>query len=200
MKKICLTLLLLMFASSSVFAMGIGGKAGVTLRGGMVLPVDQKRSPDTLDSIVGYSYGGGFIYGLNNNLALEVGADHSSFDAELNGVKAAKYQSNDISLGLQYRFLGTAPMMQRAVPYLGAGVDVFVADVKINGVSLDVDPTVGAHLSAGVDLFLNSHMALNAEVKGVLATVADARLAGATVAKYNGSGAQALFGVRFFFN
>jgi outer membrane protein len=195
-----MTLVLLLFGSSSVFAMGIAGKAGVTLHGGMILPADQKRGSDTLDAVMGYSYGGGFIYGLNNNFAMEIGVDHSSFDAEFQGVKTAKVESNDISIGGQYRFLGTAPMRQLAVPYIGAGLDVFVANYRTNGNSLDVDPSVGAHVTAGVDLFVSSRVALNAEVKGVIAADADARLAGATVAKFNGSGVLGLFGVRLFFN
>lgn len=206
MKRILLLAAVLSVAvSGQAFAMGgggIGNRLGITARGGIIEASDQKdTSPGGTDlsSVLGYTYSAGFIYGLNNNVAIELGVDHSRFDAEEHGVRNSSFTVNDVVIGGQYRFLGTAPMMQPVVPYVGGGIDIFVTDMKVSGVSLSVDPSVGAHIQAGADIFLNPHFALNAEVKGTLATETDARLNGVTQGKYNGSSFQALCGLRLFF-
>ena len=193
--------LLAALAPASVFAEGIGGHFGLSVLGGVNIPTDQKSSASgDMSSNLGYGYGGGLIFGLNNNIAVELEAIHSHVTADLHDVRSAEYDSNDIAIGGQYRFLGTAPMRQRVVPYLGAGLDLFLSSAKfVGGPQNDADISVGAHLKAGGDLFLTSNLALNLELRGVVGTETNVRQGGATIGKFDPTSLLALAGVRVFF-
>jgi outer membrane protein len=200
-KTVIIAFVLLLLGGGNAFATGIGGHVGLTFRGGITNPTDQTSGTNaSLDSNIGYTYGGGLLYGLNNNVAAEIEINHSTFKADLSGVRAAEFEANDISIGGHYRFIGTAPMIQKVVPYLGAGVDIIWAEAKYSkGPTGDADLSVGGHLKAGSDFFLNSNLALNLELRGVLAAESDVLSGGVTVGKFDGSAVLGLFGVRLFF-
>lgn len=202
MKRLILVICLLaLLGPESVLAAGIGGRVGISALGGINIPSDQKSNANgTMSSNLGYSYGGGLIYGVNNNVAVEIEAIHSNFKADSQGVRAAEFDSNDIAIGGQYRFIGTAPMLQKVVPYIGAGIDVILSKAKFTGASSNsTDISVGAHLKAGGDLFLNSNLALNLELRGLVGTETDIRSGGASIGKFDPSSLLGLMGVRVFF-
>jgi opacity protein-like surface antigen len=202
MKKILFVVCLLAFlVPESVFSAGIGGHFGINVLGGLNIPSDQKNNAvGTMSSNLGYSYGAGLIYGINNNMAAELEFIQSNFKTDSQGVRAAEFNSSDIAIGGQYRFIGTAPMIQQVVPYIGAGIDVILPKAKYSGgPSNSADISVGAHLKAGGDLFLNGNFALNLELRGVLGTESNVRSSGTTVGKFDPSSLLGLVGVKVFF-
>lgn len=205
MKKIlilsCTVIALALTTGTAVAADSISGRLGVTGRIGLLVPEDSDALfvPSKLETDIGFIGGGGFLYGINKNIAAELDITHSEFDADLAGFRAGDFSTTYISLGAQYRFvdLGT----QRLVPYLGAGLDILVNDFTFeNGANASVDTVAGAHVSGGVDYFLTKQLALTAEVKGLLAPDADIEIDGDKVGDYNPTSLSTTFGVRFFFN
>lgn len=208
---ICMTMVLTLTCGAAM-ADSIKGKIGITGRGGFLVPAESKFTAEAgvpagvsnkIDSDTTYAFGGGFIFGLTDNIAAELDVTYSKADAEFIGVKFAENESINTSVGLQYRFMPSS----KFVPYIGAGVDLLINDVEYVGVvagapAPDVDTTVGGHLSIGMDLFLTSQIALNAEFKGVLAAEADVKDKPSNIvgAKYDPSSVSGLFGIRFFFN
>jgi len=199
-KRLLVVSVLLMLCASNALAASIGGRLGLTVRGGMTSPANQRLiDGEQLSTDKDFVYGGGLIYGISNNIATEFEVLYSKVNADFAGVDVADIKTTDISLGLQYRFLGTAPF-QRAVPYVGAGVDVLVPSISFkDGSDGNIDPAVGAHLKGGVDLYITPYVALNAEVKGLLAAESDIRVDGVKEAKYDGSSFSGLVGLRLFF-
>jgi outer membrane protein len=88
------------------------------------------------------------------------------------------------------------------VPYVGVGLDILVSDYKrdFDGRNLDVDTTVGAHVTGGVDYFLKDQLALTAEIKTLLAPNTDIYDSGHRVGDFDPSSFSSTFGVRYFFN
>ena len=183
-------------------AENIAGKLGVTGRIGFLVPADSEftaPSPTVnADTDTGFVGGGGFIYGINRNLAAELDITHTDFDGSVGGVRAGNFATNNISLGLQYRFKEPTPHL---TPYAGAGLDILLNNFTFDdGVKADVDTVVGVHLAGGADYFVMKQLALTAEAKGVLAPDADIRVSGDKVGNYDPMSFSMTFGVRYFFN
>jgi outer membrane protein OmpA-like peptidoglycan-associated protein/outer membrane protein W len=236
MKKILLvvTAVLFLFASTAI-AESIKGKFGVTARGGATYMFDSEWTDQMtaswnaayhgiLEKDIkagwGWTVGGGIMYGITDNLAVEFDVIYLQTKLEASGYMRdlerqtrtdrvfdiGKAQTVDFSLGAQWRFMPTS----RFVPYVGAGVDVMWNHLSLDhsmfagSVDADVDPTFGGHLSAGVDYFITPNIALNAEIRGLLSTKGDMTFQSpgspeVEVAEYNPSNISAFLGIRFFF-
>jgi outer membrane protein len=225
MKKIVLfaTAALLLLAGTAI-ADSIAGKVGITARGGAsyifnsewsdeIAPyateLDKDIKPD-----IGWTGGGGIMYGINDNLAVTFDVIYLQTDLQASSVYGEEYEIGtgktvDFALGAQWRFMPKSAF----VPYIGAGVDVMWNDLSLNdeletmigesGLSLEVDPTYGAHLSVGADFFITPNIALNAEIRGLYSSKGDVNLKyGSTevaIAEYNPSNISGFVGIRFFF-
>lgn len=174
----------------------IKGRVGITGRLGFIVPADSEnittgvavgRSTDA-----GLTGGGGFIYGITDNIATELDITHSSFGSDAN----TDFDTTDISLGVQYRCPHVS--IKHLIPYAGVGLDILVNGAN-NG--QDVDTVAGVHAKAGVDYFVMRQLALNSEIKGVLAPNADITQPGiGKVGEFDPNSFSMTFGVRFFFN
>ncbi|AJE04633.1 porin family protein [Geobacter pickeringii] len=201
MKKIVfLASLVLMLAvgSGSALADSIKGRLGVTGRIGFLLPADSDFENLKLESDAGFLGGGGFIYGITDNLAAEIDVTRSEFGTNrVDGRDEGDFGITNISLGVQYRFLIPQPKL---VPYAGAGLDILVSDYKRpNGFNADVDTTVGVHICGGIDYFFMKQLALNAEIKGIVAPQVDIHAPDGS-GNFDPSGVSGTVGIRFFFN
>ena len=178
----------LTLAAGSALADNINGRLGVTGRLGFIVPADSGGvSTDT--GIIG---GGGLIYGLTNDVALEFDVTHAAYGSS----PGFDFNTTNISLGAQYRFIDLPH--RQLVPFVGGGLDILV-----NGVSdgLDTDTVVGAHVKGGVDYFITRELAATAEMKGVLAPDADIHDPfGRKVGNFDPMSFSMTFGVRYFFN
>ncbi len=193
--------MLVLAAGTAGAADGIQGRLGVTGRIGFLVPSDSEAfaTPSNLDTDVGLIGGGGLIYGISKNLALELDITRAEFDANRAGFKEGDFGTTNISLGAQYRFANSG--VSRLVPYVGAGLDILVNDFNFSdGDSADVDTVAGAHANGGVDYFLMKQLALNAELKGVVAPDADINYGGSKIGNYDPTSLSMTFGVRYFFN
>lgn len=215
--------------TGTAMADSIKGRFGVTGRLGFVVPSDGKLgtvvtefgtatpTDDKVKNSTSFAGGGGFIYGITDNLAVEMDVTHAaSFKAENVGVHLADISTTNVLLGLQYRFIPES----KFVPYLGTGLDILVNDsddkpFTSGGANVTskskIDTVVGGHISAGADYFLTKQIALNADFRGVFAPEADVKTTGTITAggisipfsqtsKYDPISFTGLFGVRFFFN
>ncbi|HJV66474.1 MAG TPA: outer membrane beta-barrel protein [Geomonas sp.] len=169
------------------------GRIAVTGRIGVIDPANSEKNGfegtllvKTDPGIIG---GGGFLFGVDENVALDLEVTRSAFDTD--GLGRAGV--TDLAVGAQYRL----PERQRFVPYAGAGIDVLINDVGNNV----TDTVVGLHLKGGVDYMLMRQVALNAEIKGVEAFNADVRnFAGAKTGEFDPSNVSFTVGARYFFN
>ncbi len=197
----CAVLSLVLTAGTAMAADSIQGRVGVTGRIGFLVPSDSEAfaNPSNLDTDVGFVGGGGFIYGINKNFAVELDITHTDFDANRGGFKQGDFDTTNISLGAQYRFVDLG--LQKLVPYVGAGLDILVNNFTFaDGDNADVDTVAGVHVSAGVDYFLLKQLALTTELKGVLAPEADINFGGEKIGNYDPTSFAMTFGVRYFFN
>ena len=175
-------------AAGSALADNIKGRLGVTGRLGFIVPADN-GSVSTDTGIIG---GGGFIYGLTNDVALDLDITHAAYGSNV----GFDFNTTNISLGAQYRFIDLP--YRQLVPFVGGGLDILV-----NGVSdgLDADTVVGAHVKGGVDYFITRELAATAEIKGVLAPDADVHdVFGRKAGSFDPMSFSTTFGVRYFFN
>ena len=194
----CVTLLLTL-AAGVAGATDLTGKLGVTGRLGFQVPFDSESTNGYYGSInnistdVGFVWGGGFIYGINKNIAAELDITNSNFNG--NGTFGAPTEFNviNLSLGAQYRFRELSGFC----PYAGAGLDILVNGAN-NG--YDVDTNVGAHVSGGVDYFLTKHFALTTEVKLVVAPNTNISNSAGKQGNFDPSSFNMTFGVRYFIN
>jgi outer membrane protein len=197
----CSIISLILTAGTAIAADSIQGRVGVTGRIGFLVPADSELflNPSNLSTDVGFIGGGGFIYGINKNIAAELDITHTGFDANRAGFKAGNFATTNISLGGQYRFVDIP--VQKLVPYVGAGLDILLNNFSFaSGTNADVDTVVGGHVSGGADYFLMRQLALTAELKGLLAPDADIDFRGAKVGNYDPTSLSMTFGVRYFFN
>lgn len=182
--------LVAMLAGSNAMAENLQGRIGVTGRLGVVVPADSEANSPVgklvVETDAGFIGGGGLIYGVDNNVALELDVTHSEFHAKSLGTAKV----NNVSIGGQYRFSS-----DQAVPFLGLGVDILMSDLPRH----DVDTVLGFHLSAGVDYFVSRELALTAQVKGVQAFEAD-MTGESSSGDFDPSSLAATVGFRFFFN
>ena len=155
---VCVAAMLTLSAGTAM-ADSIKGRLGVTGRLGFIVPSDSSNVAfgvaGTNTDFIG---GGGFIYGVTDSIAAELDITHAGI---------GNFDITNISLGAQYRFI--IPTIKELVPYGGVGLDIL-----LNGSDFgSVDNTVGVHLSAGADYFIQKQLAVTAEMKGVIAPDAD---------------------------
>lgn len=223
MKKLLFFVLTVsLLLSNTAMAESIAGKFGVTVRGGASYIADSELNAEAanflgankdIEADTGWTIGGGFMYGITDNLAVTFDVNYLQTELEVSeagGSGRATFgtlQTVDFAFGAQWRFTPQS----RFVPYVGAGVDVMWNNVDVDSefedivggdVNLDVDYTFGAHLSAGVDYFITPNIALNAEIRGLLSTKGDITADeddDDAVAEYNPSNISGFVGIRFFF-
>jgi outer membrane protein len=198
---ICMAAVLVL-AAGTAMAESIKNRIGVTGRIGFLVPADSEVVGDfglqNASTDVGFNGGGGFIYGITDNIAAELDITHTWFGANVGSINVGDFNTTNISLGAQYRF--EVPV-QHLTPYVGAGLDILVNGFDFNGGgTLDVDTVVGAHISAGVDYFVMKQLALTAEMKGVLAPNADINGPFGKEGNFDPMSFGMTFGARFFFN
>lgn len=205
MKRLCVMIscvAAVALMAGTACAENIAGKLGVTGRIGFLVPADSEdtAAPPTfnIDTDTGFVGGGGFIYGINKNIAAELDITHTDFDGSTGGIKDGNFETNNISLGAQYRFNEPTAHL---TPYVGAGLDILVNGfTSDNGVKADVDTVVGVHVAGGVDYFVMKQLALTGQAKAVLAPDADIRVGGDKVGNFDPMSFSMTFGVRYFFN
>lgn len=185
---------ILLITSGTASAQSIAGRWGVTGKIGATVPVESDFIAGTSDTDTGFSGGGGLIYGLNDQLALDVEVFHMpQLDVEVGGVKAYEAEVTDIALGLQYRFPGKSPL----VPYLGIGADFIRGSLEhVSGNSYKMDWTFGGHVNAGLDWFVTPGIAFTADLRGVYAADGDITSGSAEVSEYSPGWVQGTVGVR----
>jgi outer membrane protein len=170
------------------------GRVAVTARIGVTNPANnEKNIPEgrlVVSTDAGVIGGGGFLFGVDDNIAIELDVTRSSYHTSRFGTAGV----TNLSVGAQYRF----PERQRLIPYGGAGVDVLISDLDDNY----TNTVVGMHLAAGLDYMLMRQIALNAEIKGVEAFSADVKSfnGGDKVGKFDPSNVAFTVGARFYFN
>jgi outer membrane protein len=206
MKKIfvaCTMLFVTLIAGTAV-ADSIAGRIGVTGRLGFLVPADsdQVASGVVVETDAALIGGGGFIYGINKNFAVELDITHSEFDGDrVRGPEGGDFSTTNITLGVQYRFVNLPN--KQLVPFVGGGLNILVNDFRFNsGERANVDTVVGVHLSGGVDYFIMKQLALTGEIKGLIAADADVRdfKGNGKIGNFDPSGISATAGVRYFFN
>ena len=191
----CISLLLILTAGAAL-AEDLTGKLGITGRLGFQVPYDSESMPTTggpinnISTDAGFIWGGGFLYGITKNIAAEFDITNSNFT----GSNSMEFNVVNLSLGAQYRF----KEISGVTPYAGAGLDIL-----LNGANkgLDVDTTVGVHVSGGVDYFVMKNLAVTGEMKLVVAPSADIMQSGfGKVGNFDPSSFNMTFGVRYFIN
>ena len=187
------TLCLLILLASNALAESINGRLGFTGKVGFIMPLKDltiNGYPDgTIDT--GFAGGGGLIYGLNDNFALELDVTHApSSNVTSTWLNVGDLQTTDISFGIQYRFMPK----EHLVPYVGVGADFITGDIQ----NASVDWSYGGHVSVGVDYFLNKNIALTADFKYVIGSKSDIELFGITRGKYDPMSFIGTFGVRLY--
>ena len=191
-----LLILLILCSAATAAADTLDKRLGIYGKAGAVYPLQDDFVNGTDDSETTFATGGGLIFGLNPSLALELDVSYvPQMDLDIGGSKGYEAEFTDVALGMQYRFTPES----RLVPYLGAGVDFITGDLEhVSGTSYDLDWTVGGHVSAGLDFFLNRGIALNVEVRGILAPEGDVEAGDSNVAEYDPSSIIATVGLRLF--
>jgi len=186
-------LLLTAALSGNAAAEGLRGRLAATGRIGVTNPAESEMNSSAGRLVVstdpGIIGGGGFLFGVDENIAVELDVTRSSYHTSGFGTADV----TNLSIGAQYRF----PERQRLIPYWGGGLDVLINDLS----DRYANTTIGAHLSGGVDYMANRQFALNVELKGVESFSADVEGGdGARVGKFDPSSLSVTFGARFFFN
>ncbi|QEM67321.1 porin family protein [Geobacter sp. FeAm09] len=193
----CCLALSLFLAVNPAMAGDIKGRLGVTGRLGFLVPADSELSGRNASTDTAFVGGGGFIYGITNNIAAELDITHTDYDVHGFG-EGGNAETTNFSLGAQYRFDVTVPQL---TPYVGAGLDILINDFSYSdGTKTDVDNTVGVHVSGGVDYFVAKQVALNAQLKAVLSPNADINYLGRKAGNIDPMSISTTFGVRYFFN
>ncbi len=189
----CLSLLLILSAGAAL-AEDLTGKLGVTGRLGFQVPYDSEITPgvgpiNNISTDVGFVWGGGFLYGITKNIAVDFDITNSNF----NGNNSMEFNVINLSLGGQYRFKEISGF----TPYAGAGLDILINGAN-NG--YDVDTTMGVHVSGGIDYFVMKNLALTGEMKLVVAPSADIMMGNGKYGNFDPSSFNMTFGVRYFIN
>ena len=182
----------LTLTAGTALADNINGRIGVTGRLGFIVPADSDIFGLNVSTDTGIIGGGGLIFGLTKDVALELDITHAA-----NGSgPGVDFDTTNISLGAQYRFIDLPH--RQLVPFVGGGLDILVNDVSDG---LDADTVAGVHVKGGVDYFITRELAATAEMKGVLAPDADIHDAtGRKVGNLDPMSISMTFGVRYFFN
>lgn len=190
---VCATLTALL--ADNAAAQDLRGRLAITGRVGVINPANSEKEVPGVGTLVvntdaGFIGGGGFLFGVDDNIAAELDITRSSFHASAGFGQA---EVTNLSIGAQYRL----PERQRLVPYLGAGINVLINDLPHN----TAETTLGMHLAAGIDYLLQRQVSLTAEVNGVEAFSSDVKdFAGNRIGKFDPSNVSFTVGARFFFN
>lgn len=191
---------LLALSWGTAMADSIKGRVGVTGRIGVIYPSNSDLGAVSQETDAGLIGGGGFIYGVNDNVAVEFDITHAGFSASSAFPAPANrntFETTDISLGGQYRFLNLPN--DSLVPYAGGGLDILINGTNIPGA--DVDNVVGVHLSGGVDYFILKQFAVGGEFRVVIAPTGDIiNSNGAKIGNYDPMSISVIFGARYFFD
>ncbi|OGU05233.1 MAG: hypothetical protein A2075_00910 [Geobacteraceae bacterium GWC2_58_44] len=182
-RAILLATLILTLVSGTATADSLQGRFGVTGKVGAVVPLQDDFISGTSDSNSAIAAGGGLIFGLSRNCALEIDVTHvPELDLEIAGDKAYEATFTDIALGFQYRIASD----NRLVPFIGFGVDFIKGDLEhVNGTNYDLEWTVGGHVNAGMDYFITRGIALTVDLRGLYAAKGDVEGGGTKVGEYD---------------
>jgi len=106
----------------------------------------------------GYDTGGSFDFGIGSRVSpiLAIEGALGGFSAERGPDEVAV-----VPLTFGLRLIVPNPVIE---PYLGAGLGMYIADLKEPGID-DSDATIGGYVAIGMDAWLNPRMALNFEGK-----------------------------------
>jgi len=198
MKKIIVAVAMVLSTTMMVdfaAAENLTGKLGVTGRIGFTIPADSDwQVAGPLDSDTGFTFGGGFLYGITRDLAAEIDFTHSVYDLRFDRFsKDGTANVTNLSLGAMWRFASDRPY----TPYAGGGLSILFNDYT----DADVDTTVGVNFKGGIDYYINPRVALNAELKWTISPSADMHSRPAVDrCSFDPSNLSGLFGVRYFFN
>ena len=190
---IVLTVIALSLVAGNAMAESINGRLGVTGKAGFIVPLKDLtvNGAEIGEHETGFAVGGGLIYGLGNNFAVEADITHTpSTDVKIAGAKVGEQQLTFFSLGLQYRIMPS----HHLVPYIGAGADFIKGDIE----NSTLDWTYGGHVNGGVDYFINKSIVLTAEFKYIAGAKGDILLNGVTMGKYDPMSFIGTFGFRLF--
>ncbi len=180
-------------STAAAMAESIKGKFGVTAKIGFVSPSDSDIQDSRVKADIGFIMGGNVLYGIDDNFTAEIDITHSWFGSDFpRSGNAGDFGVTNLSFGGQYRFIVANPKL---TPYVGTGLDILFNDHD----QYDIDTTVGVHVSGGIDYFILRQLALNAEIKGVLAPETDIRNAAGKQGNFDPSSVSTTFGVRYFF-
>jgi len=198
---LCLAVMFIL-PTGTAMADSIKGRLGLTGRIGFAVPADSDINGFIVNTDTGFIGGGGFIYGITDNIATELDITHASYGSSTLITPApfgsSDFDTTNISFGVQYRFINLP--ISKLVPYAGGGLDILVNNADTGGIS-DIDTVVGVHLSGGVDYFILKELAITTELKGVLAPNADIHNSGgAKIGNFDPDSFSMTFGVRYFFN
>jgi outer membrane protein len=171
------------------------GRLGITARLGFALPSDSSWNGSSLSGDMGFTGGGGLLFGVTKNVAIEVEATATRYDLK-NGsfVKDGTATVTNLSFNGLYHFAEYS----KASPYLGGGLSILFNDYT----NADVDTVMGVNLKGGLDYFITHQIALNMELKGVISPTATMRdLTGTyTSGSFDPTSFSCLFGARYLFN
>jgi len=183
---------LLSLITCNAMAASIDGMLGLTGRAGVIVPLkDSDINGTSFETEAGFTGGGGLIYGISKNLAVELDVMHAtSLDVKIAGSKVGDAQSTDIALGIQYRFLED----RRLVPYVGIGADFIKGNIQDSS----LDWTYGGHMNGGIDFFITKCIVLTAEVRYVAGVKSDIIKNDIIVGKYDPMNIVGTLGVRLF--
>jgi len=187
-----LSTLTIILSAATALASGIDGRFGITGKAGALVPLKDDFIGGSTGSDPGLAAGGGIIFGLGNNLAIEVDAIHLMKSNVSSGASSAEASLTDVGLGLQYRF---GPD-NRLVPFIGGGADFIKGELKNSSdVTFNLDWTVGGHVNAGFDFFVTKGIALTVDTRGLFAADGDVK---GTPLKYNPMSFIGTVGIRLF--
>ena len=191
-RVILLSTLTIILSAVTALASGIDGRFGITGKAGALVPLKDDFIGGTSGSDPGLAAGGGIIFGLGKNLAIEVDAVHLMKSNVSSGANSAEPSLTDVGLGLQYRFVPD----NRVVPFIGGGADFIKGELKNNAdVTFNLDWTVGGHVDAGFDYFVTRGIALTVDARGLFAADGDVK---GTTLKYNPMSFIGTVGIRLF--
>ncbi len=225
MKKIILfaSAVLVLFANTAI-ADSIAHKVAVTIRGGATQVFNSEVTDVVMEDTdnfvtrdikmdLGYTIGGEVMYGITDHMGVDFDVIYFQADGKLGTgqtiatmpeyMSVGRIRTIDLALGVQWRFLPKSQF----VPYASAGVDVMFNGMDfVDGSDVSADPTFGGHLSLGGDFFLNPHVALNAEIRGLYSSYGYVKYQagrdlpiGSIIAKYDPSNISAFLGIKVVF-
>ncbi|UFS71626.1 porin family protein [Geomonas sp. RF6] len=179
--------------AGNLWAQDLQGRVAVTGRIGAMIPADGTADVPAgkviIDTDAGFVGGGGVLFGVNEEIAIEMDVTHASFGTSAWG----DVDLTTLAFSAQYRL----PERNQIVPYLGGGVDVLMPDISDGS----ADTVMGVHLAAGLDFFLNRQLAINVEVKGTEGFESDLRANdGRKIGNFDPTNLSTTVGARFFFN